>query len=159
MEYEVMVMDPMQLVFNIKKEGIYKSNGGNMLSGLVLETRYLGEDYPKTLKEQVDFFDFHFLGMLDSVLCFSDELMKTFVKKYDIKHKDTSDEHRIDFRKNNKRLMKKLTGIKLLVKQIEIIDWRDDEPEEDYDTINDLFNPLYYDPDDWEFVLKVIKVL
>lgn len=43
-------------------------------------------------------------------------------------------------------MLNRFTGKELLVKEVKVFDWRDDSDEE------------VYDPDDWEYVLKVKEI-
>ncbi len=141
MKYEVVIKETTHLRFNVKGGDLYKKCGGNIIGCLVEKHDDDGEH------------------ILDAVLCFSTKDINKFLEKYDNKLKHTSEYFYLDWR-DKKSLLKKYNGITLLVEEIAVIDFDgtwDDEP--DYNTKNDLFNPEYYDPDDWEFILKVRKVL
>lgn len=160
LEYEIMIYEASHLTFNIKEDKIYKKCGGNLIGGLVVKTEDLDENYPNPIKKGDEFLNLYFSQMLDSAICFSDKDIKLFLKKYDIKLEHTHEHLYIDQRQKTKaKLLKKFIGIKLLVEEIKIIDYREDDGNPDYDTENDLFNLEFYEPDDWEFVLKVKKVL
>ena len=47
-----------------------------------------------------------------------------------------------------RELLKSFTGVKLLVNEIEVNDWRED-PDDEEDAA---------DPDSWEYILKVVEV-
>ncbi len=141
MLYKVKIIETSHLRFNIETDDIYKKCGGNII-GCLVEKEDSGINH-----------------ILDATLCFSEKSIKQFLKKYDISLKHTTKPFYLDWREN-KLLLKKYAGIQLLVEEIEVIDtdgaW---DEESSYDTKNDLFNPEFYDPDDWEFVLKVRKIL
>jgi hypothetical protein len=160
MEYEIMLFEVNHLTFNIEEDNIYKKCGGNIIGGLVVKTEDLEENYPNPIKKEDEFLDIYFNRMLDSALCFSDADIKLFLNKYAPELKYPSDHFYIDS-KTEKKVLKKFIGIKLLVEEIKIIDWREGTVEEylDYDIKSDLFNPAYYEPDEWEFILKVKKIV
>jgi len=140
MQYKITIKETGNLTFNVKEGEIFKKCGGNTIGGSVEKHDDDGEH------------------ILDAVLCFSDKDIKSFLKKYDNILKHTSQYLYLDWR-DEKSLLKKYKGITLLVEQIAVNDWREGKNEDpEYDTTNDLFNPNFFDPDDWEFILKVKKI-
>lgn len=159
MEYEIMIFETSHVTFNVGKADIYKEFGDNVIGALVVKTEDLDEKHPNPKTKASEFEELYYKRMLDASIYFSDTKMKEFLQKYDSNITDMSEKHNTDWQ-SNKGLLKKYTGIKLLVEQISVVDFDDIHSDnKDYDTENDLFNPEYYEPDDWEFILRVKKVL
>jgi len=145
-EYVVMIVEASHLILHIKEDSIYKRNGNHLLGAVVskMESTEVNESSLEPL--------------LDAALCFSDEKIKKVLDECKINELYTSDYSYFE-RNTNPKQFKKFSGVKLLVQEIEIVDYREDNIDEDYNTKSDLFNPMYYDPDEWEFILKVKQVL
>ncbi|MGL4956621.1 MAG: hypothetical protein ACRC9X_05530 [Bacteroidales bacterium] len=151
-EYNIIIESVSHIIFNLKDRPFYQKHGNNLIGALVYNIEGMEQDI-----EQGDT-ELSSLPMQDASLCFSDEEIKQLLQKYKIPIAHTADYVYLDSHKRQK-LFDKFSGVKLHVEEVKVIDCRDDEPEEDYDTEEDFFNPYYYQEDDWEFVLKVKEVI
>lgn len=164
-QYEIMLCEPARLLLNIANDtrknasNTYKKNG-NIIGGLAIKTDDLNDDYPDPKRKNDEFLNENYGRMMDASICISDKDLKQLLQKHKISLKPTDKFLSISLA-DKPKWFKKLTGIKLLVEEVDILDCSDVsfEDEPDYDTKNNIFNPEFYDPDDWEFVLRVKNII
>lgn len=147
MEYEILIVELSHLTLNQKPQYRRDDLGKHVMGGLVIRTEEIYEDKPDIHSEYEEFVDKNYFRMLDSALLFTDELIKELLTKH-LSELILNDEYAYFDLPEYRELLKSFTGVKLLVKEIEVNDWRED-PDDEEDKA---------DPDSWEYILKVVEV-
>jgi hypothetical protein len=140
--YEIIIVEPSHINLNIDRK-YFNQLGENIISALAIKTALIEDDNIDFKKNHDKGFNSSYVDMMDALIYFSNEEIKTFLAKYLPVVKYTTE----TFCYDNNDVLSKLIGLKLLVEEIDIIDWRDDEDE------------IVYDPDDYEYILKFINVV